>query len=94
LHHGRGRIDRQSLDGKVVAGVAALAAAAGVEVIAIGGSVDPLAIAELRERGVTCVALIDDPRESRTCDARRAGVYPRGSGTLGSTSFGAGFDLT
>jgi glycerate kinase len=60
---GEGRIDRQSLDGKVVAGVAALAAAAGVEVIAIGGSVDPLAIAELRERGVTCVALIDDPRD-------------------------------
>lgn len=58
---GEGRIDRQSLDGKVVAGVAVLAAAAGVEVLAIGGSVDPLAEPDLRARGVTCIALIDDP---------------------------------
>ena len=57
---GEGRIDRQSLDGKVLAGVAELAAAAGVEVIAIGGSVDPLAEPDLRARGVTCIALIDD----------------------------------
>jgi glycerate kinase len=58
---GEGRIDRQSLDGKVLAGVAALAGAAGVEVLAIGGSVDPLAVPDLGARGVTCVALIDDP---------------------------------
>jgi glycerate kinase len=57
---GEGRIDRQSLDGKVVAGVADLALAAGVEVVAIGGSVDPLAEPALRARGVTCVALIGD----------------------------------
>ncbi|MGA2393803.1 MAG: glycerate kinase [Candidatus Lustribacter sp.] len=60
---GEGRIDAQSLDGKVVGGVAALAAAAGVEVLAIGGSVDPQVVPALRERGVTCVALIDDPAE-------------------------------
>jgi len=60
---GEGRIDRQSLEGKVVAGVAALAAAAGVETIAIGGSVDPLVEPELRTRGVTCIALIDDPAD-------------------------------
>jgi len=60
---GEGRIDRQSLDGKVVAGVARLAAAAGVEVLAIGGTVDPLAVADLRARGVACVALIEDPAE-------------------------------
>jgi glycerate kinase len=61
---GEGRIDPQSLDGKVVAGVAALAAAAGVEVVAFGGSVDPLAVPALRARGVSCVALIghgEDP---------------------------------
>jgi len=57
---GEGRIDRQSLEGKVVAGVAALAAAAGVEVVAIGGSIDPVVEPELRARGVTPVALIDD----------------------------------
>jgi glycerate kinase len=60
---GEGRIDRQSLAGKVVAGVARLASAAGVPVVAIGGSVDPLAVPELLARGVTCVALIEDPAE-------------------------------
>jgi glycerate 2-kinase len=60
---GEGRIDRQSLEGKVVAGVAALARAAGVETIAIGGSVDPPAVPELLARGVTCIALIDDPAD-------------------------------
>jgi glycerate kinase len=60
---GEGRIDRQSLGGKVVGGVADLAAAAGVEVVAIAGSVDPLAEPELRRRGVTCVALIEDPAD-------------------------------
>ncbi len=57
---GEGRIDAQSLDGKVVGGVATFAARCGVEVLAIGGSVDPLAAAALRARGVSCVALIDD----------------------------------
>jgi glycerate kinase len=60
---GEGRIDRQSLDGKVVAGVARLAAVAGVEVLAIGGSVDPFCVADLRVRGVSCIALIDDPAD-------------------------------
>lgn len=60
---GEGRIDRQSLDGKVVGGVADLAVRAGVEVVAIGGSVDPLAEPELCRRGVTCIALIDDPAQ-------------------------------
>lgn len=54
---GEGRIDRQSLDGKVVAGVAALAADLGVEVLAVGGSVDAAAVPALAARGVTCVAL-------------------------------------
>ena len=60
---GEGRIDLQSLDGKVIAGVAKLATGAGIEVLAIGGSVDPAAQRELRRRGVTCVALIDDPAD-------------------------------
>lgn len=60
---GEGRIDRQSLDGKVISGVAGRAAAAGVPVVAIGGSVDPLALPELRALGVACVALIDEPAE-------------------------------
>jgi glycerate kinase len=60
---GEGRIDRQSLDGKVVSGVAGLAALADVDVVAVGGSVDPLVVPELAARGVTCIALIDDPAD-------------------------------
>ncbi len=31
--------------------------------IAVGGSVDPLVVPKLAARGVTCIALIDDPAE-------------------------------
>jgi glycerate kinase len=47
-----GRIDRQTLSGKVVARVAAGCRAAGVDCIAVGGSVEPGAAAELARRGV------------------------------------------
>lgn len=40
---GEGRVDGQTLDGKVPAGVCAVAAAAGVPVVVLGGSVDPAA---------------------------------------------------
>jgi len=30
-------------------------------VVAVGGSVDPLVVPELAARGVTCIAVIDDP---------------------------------
>ena len=73
---GEGRIDRQSLDGKVVAGVAALASAAGVAVLAIGGSVDPLAEPELHARGVTCVALTGEGAE-RALAMREAPAFIR-----------------
>lgn len=55
---GEGRIDSQSLSGKVVAGVARAAAAAGVPAVAVGGSVEGAAAAELRKRGVECIALV------------------------------------
>jgi glycerate kinase len=56
---GEGRIDGQSLQGKVVDGVAGLACAAGnVPVLAIGGSVDPAAGTALAARGVECVGLV------------------------------------
>jgi glycerate kinase len=73
---GEGRIDRQSLDGKVLSGVARLAGAAGVRVVAIGGSVDPLAEPDLRAIGVTCVVLIDDPAQ-RTRAMREAPAFIR-----------------
>ena len=58
---GEGRIDAQTLHGKVVDGVAALAHAAQVRTIAFGGSVDPAAESALRERGVRCVPILTGP---------------------------------
>jgi glycerate 2-kinase len=57
---GEGRIDMQSLAGKVVTGVASFAHVAGVAVLAIGGTVEDAAERALRERGVACIALVDD----------------------------------
>jgi glycerate kinase len=58
---GEGRIDEQTLHGKVVDGVAALARAAHVPVIAFGGSVDPGVEPALRARGVRCVPILPGP---------------------------------
>ena len=58
---GEGRIDEQTLRGKVVDGVAALARVANVPVIAFGGSVDVAVETELRARGVRCVPIVPGP---------------------------------
>lgn len=58
---GEGRIDRQTLAGKVVDGVATLARAAGVPAIAFGGSVDPQVEPELFARGVVCLPIVAGP---------------------------------
>jgi glycerate 2-kinase len=63
---GEGRIDEQTLRGKVVAGVAELARSAGVRVIAFGGSVDPDAERALRGRGVRCVPIVSGPATLET----------------------------
>jgi glycerate kinase len=58
---GEGRIDAQTLSGKVIDGLAALARDAGVPVIAFGGSVEPGAEAALALRGVTCLPIVSGP---------------------------------
>jgi len=58
---GEGRIDAQTLRGKVVDGVAAIARERGVPVIAFGGSVDPAAEAALAQRGVACLPIVAAP---------------------------------
>lgn len=58
---GEGRIDAQTLRGKVVDGVAALARTENVPVIAFGGSVDVTVEAELRARGVRCIPIAPEP---------------------------------
>ncbi len=59
---GEGRIDAQTAGGKTVAGVARLARAAGVPLVAFGGKVDAGAEAALARAGVVCVPISDGPR--------------------------------
>jgi len=58
---GEGRIDEQTLYGKVVDGVGALAREAHVDTIAFGGSVDPEAEKALRARGIRCFPVVAGP---------------------------------
>ena len=58
---GEGRIDAQTLRGKVVDGVAALAREARVPVVAFGGSVDLAVEPALRARGVRCIPVVAGP---------------------------------
>jgi glycerate kinase len=60
---GEGAIDAQTLAGKTVAGVARLAAAAGARTVAFGGRVDADAEAELAERGVIAMPILDGPTD-------------------------------
>lgn len=58
---GEGSIDRQTLHGKTVSGVAAYARRAGVPVLAFGGAVDPEAERELWKEGVACIPIVERP---------------------------------
>jgi glycerate kinase len=84
---GEGRIDKQTLHGKVVAGVAALAHAAHVPVVAFAGDIDASAEAALGARGIACVPIVsgpmplaqamrDTPQLVRAAAARFARAYP------------------
>ena len=88
---GEGRIDEQTLRGKVVDGVAALARERRVPVVAFGGSIDLAVEAALRARGVRCVPIVPGPatlREAidqgaanlRAAAARIAAFLPRSGG--------------
>ncbi len=74
---GEGRIDEQTLRGKVVSGVADLARAHGVPVVAIGGSVDTAAEQALAAGGVICLPIAGGPLSlsesmARTSELARA----------------------
>jgi glycerate kinase len=58
---GEGRIDTQTLRGKVVAGVAGIARPLGIPVVAFGGSVEPTAERDLYALGVVCVPIPSGP---------------------------------
>jgi glycerate kinase len=65
-----GRIDRQTLSGKVVARVADLCAGSGVQCIAVGGLVEPVAAEELRRRGCDTYEQGDLERAGRELASR------------------------
>jgi glycerate kinase len=58
---GEGRIDAQTIRGKVVAGVAAIARPLHMPVIALAGSVEPDAERALAALGVACLPIADGP---------------------------------
>lgn len=58
-----GQIDGQTVHGKVIDGVAALAAHAGVPVVAFAGSVEAAAETELAARGVACLPICTGPTD-------------------------------
>jgi glycerate kinase len=65
-----GRLDGQTLQGKVVAGVAKAARAAGVLCAVIAGSVDPAAMATLKESlDVACIAALHENAGPPTAEA-------------------------
>ena len=67
---GEGYLDAQSLDGKVVGGVVALAAAAGRPVVVIVGDADPDVIKQL-DSDATVVSLVDRYGETRAFNEPR-----------------------
>jgi glycerate kinase len=71
---GEGRIDEQTLRGKVVHGVAELARPLGVPVIALGGSIDVGAERALAAAGVVCLPIADGPRTLADSMARTPGL--------------------
>ncbi len=86
---GEGRIDLQTLAGKVVAGVGARARAAGVPTYAIGGTVDAEAEPGLWERGVACVPIADRPRSLRAMIHASAHLVRAAAARLARTAFAA-----
>jgi glycerate 2-kinase len=62
---GEGYLDAQSLDGKVVGGVCALAVAAGIPALVIVGNFDPAARDSVRQAGFAAVSLVEVFGEQR-----------------------------
>lgn len=71
---GEGRIDRSTLEGKVVAGVLKAAKALGVPVVAFGGLVDADGAEALREAGITAVLPLSGVKDNATRDLEALGA--------------------
>jgi glycerate 2-kinase len=73
-----GRIDSQTLSGKVVAEVADICRRSGVQCIAVGGIVEPVAAEELRRRGCETHQQGDLERAGRELASRSSSPSPSG----------------
>lgn len=74
---GEGQLDGQTVGGKVIAGLAREAAAAGVPLVAVAGRVTPEARA-LYSRGLSAAfSLADGPRTLADCEAHAADLLSR-----------------
>ncbi len=87
---GEGRIDRQTLAGKVVDGVGRRAHALGIPTFAVGGTVDADVEPALWERGIVCVPIADRPRSLRAMIAESGSLVRAAAARLARTAF---FDL-
>jgi glycerate kinase len=74
---GEGRIDDQTLRGKTVAGVARLALAAGVPVIAVAGTVDVRGEEELARCGIAVLPIADGPATLEASMTQAAALLER-----------------
>lgn len=82
---GEGRIDRQTLHGKTVAGIATIARRHGVPVVALAGTLDAEAEDALFERGVTCVPILERPMPLEAAMAATATLVERAASRLART---------
>jgi glycerate kinase len=74
---GEGAIDGQTLAGKTVAGVGALAAVAGARTVAFAGRVDEAAERALAARGIVAVPIVDAPLDLPAASAQAAALLER-----------------
>jgi glycerate kinase len=74
---GEGAIDGQTLAGKTVAGVGALAAAAGARTVAFAGRVDAAAERALAARGIIAIPISDGPLDLSAATARASELLQR-----------------
>jgi len=79
-----GRIDRQTLRGKTVAGVARFARACKASMFAFAGAVEPDAQEALAREGVVCLPITNEPLSAKDAGARAAPLLEQAARSLGS----------
>ena len=89
---GEGSIDGQTLGGKTVAGVGALARAAGARCVAFGGRVEADAEAALATGGIVVVPIADGPRSLDDALANAGALLERAAARALRLTFASDFE--